>query len=252
MCGDRDGTEFPLRAELRDGPAEFPRGGYWRAWHLELRNTTRAACRAIHPVVVLADEHRALRPEHISFEFYDVEASRWRAVRFESTDEDENVGVFEGDGFPGFAVPPGRTVTVTLRSRFTRTAPIGEVTANVTTVQRRGDDGDWVGQSRDYTFGVTEGPGTEQRKERGEESESADADAGTGAAKDKVPEAPTDPRPPAATPGGDPLAGSPPALADTGRPDRRGRDALLPLAALSAACLLAGTALVTAARRLRR
>ncbi|MBH5335101.1 hypothetical protein IHE55_09950 [Streptomyces pactum] len=159
VCGDRDGPGLPLRAVLDNGPSTFPRGGYWRAWHLKLTNTTRRACRAVHPVVVITGRDGDLRPRHIRFEFYDDRAERWRAVRFETTDADENVGAFTGEGFGGFTVEPGRTLTTALRARFTGGAPVGPATASVTTVQRRGDDGDWVGQSGDVPFRVTEGDG---------------------------------------------------------------------------------------------
>ncbi|KUJ66246.1 hypothetical protein ACZ90_39390 [Streptomyces albus subsp. albus] len=185
VCGERRSRDFPLRAELRDGPSAFPRGGYWRAWHLELHNTTRTGCRAIHPVVVLADRGRKLRPRDIRFEFYDERSARWRPVRFETTDEDENVGVFTGGGFAGFTVPAHRDLTVALRSRFAADGPTGRVTANVTAIQRRGADGDWVGQSRDVAFRITESPARRADRPSGPDGgRRADPDRRTGPGTD--------------------------------------------------------------------
>ncbi|MFH8370277.1 hypothetical protein [Streptomyces sp. NPDC018031] len=280
VCGDRGSPDLPLRAELDEGPSRFPRGGYWRAWHLKVANTTRAACRAIHPVVVLTDRNRALRPAHIRFEFYDERADRWRPVRFETTDEDENVGVFAGKGFAGFTVPAGRTVTTALRSRFTGDAPIGPVTASVTTVQRRADDGDWVGQSADVSFRITARSGPER-----------DADGGPGDGRDRDDPDADDPGSGGQEPGSDPgdgpsggpdrgtpdgdapdgggpdgdratgagrdgLPGSdpfpPPALADTGRAERTDRGSLLPLTLAGVGFLIGGSALMAVARAVRR
>ncbi len=194
-------------------------------WRLELRNATDGECRAVHPVAVLADRGRVLRPGHFHLDFYDAAGSRWLPVRFERTEEAENVGVL-GDGdagsaddpeFPGFAVPAHGTVTVPLRLGFSGDAPEGPVTANVTAVQKRGADGAWVGESDDYTFAV--GPRT--GREPG-----------------------TPPSPPAASVQPSPgLAG----LADTGDARR-----LLAVAAAAGALLLAGTAFVFGGRRLGR
>lgn len=291
VCGDRNSPDLPLRAELDNGPSTFPRGGYWRAWHLKLRNTTRAECRAIHPVVVLAGRGGALRPGHIRFEFYDERVDRWRAVDFETTEEDENVGVFAGEGFDGFTVPPGRTVTTALRARFTDGAPTGPVTAGVTTVQRRADDGEWVGQSPDVRFRITEedgtGPGADPgsgdgRDEAGsgtdpgaapdaEADPDPDPDSGTGPGKERDPGTGPGAEPgagggdgpaggtagePATGDDGDGLPGSgpfpPPALAETGRAERTDRVTLLPLTLAGVGCLLGGSALMALARRLRR
>lgn len=155
-CGDRNATDFPIEAHLRDGPDQYARGGGWRGWHLELRNATDTGCRAIHPIAVLVDQAHELRPRHIGFEFLDPYAeggATWRTVSFEATDEDENIGVFD-DHFKGFTVPAHKTVDVQVRTRFTADAPEGPVTANAIAVQRRADDGDWVGQSNDYQFRV--------------------------------------------------------------------------------------------------
>ena len=159
-CGDETTADFPIEARLRGGPDHYARGAGWQQWHLELRNTTDAGCRAVHPVAVLVDQGHALRPRQIQLEFLDpyADGGTWRDVSFQTTDEDENIGVFEKD-FKGFTVAAGKTVDVTIRSRFTTDAPLGPVTVNAIAVQRRADDGGWVGQSNDYAFRIDAGAG---------------------------------------------------------------------------------------------
>ncbi|MEU5105629.1 hypothetical protein AB0H07_25680 [Streptomyces sp. NPDC021354] len=267
FCGRRGSADFPIDARLYGGPARYARGGGWRAWHLELSNTTGAECRAIHPIAILVDRGHALRPRHIRMEFLDPdEGGRWRPVTFEITDEDENIGVFDVP-FQGFTVPAHGSVKVAVRSRFTGAAPTGPVTANVITMQRRADDGDWVGQSDDYDFSVegardARGAGAEETGETGERE-----GARTGAPR-------TDGPPADREPGADQRTGAdgrtvgtreeasggtgprgegssrdhlPPELAATGR-----GAVLLGLAVVSGALVLTGTALVVKARRLRR
>ncbi|MEU8549562.1 hypothetical protein AB0C81_21665 [Streptomyces roseoverticillatus] len=225
-CAAPGAPDFPIAAKLSGGPETYERGAAPRTWRLELRNESAAECRAVHPVAVLADRGRALRPGDIRLDFYDAGTARWRPVRFERTDEAENVGVFDGTapaagradrsaraaaapGFGGFSVPAHGSVPVRVRLAFAKGAPEGTVTANVTAVQRRGDDGEWVGESNDYRFGI-------------------------GAAPDRagVP----------AKRGAD--DGQQPLLADTGsqRP-------LLAIAAAAGALLLAGASLIVGARR---
>ncbi|GGX69154.1 hypothetical protein [Streptomyces hiroshimensis] len=234
--------DFPIAARLSGGPETYERGAPPRTWRLELRNDSGTECRAVHPVAVLADKGRALSPGDIRLDFYDPGAARWRPVRFERTEEAENVGVFDGGkdpgradknpgrarrdsvrtvrtdradradrapAFPGFSVPAHGSVPVRVRLGFTEGAPEGPVTANVTAVQRRGDDGDWVGESNDYTFGIGKAPArATPGKKRGADD------------------------------------GEQPILADTGsqRP-------LLAIAAAAGALVLAGASLVVGARR---
>ncbi|MGW1075656.1 hypothetical protein [Streptomyces sp. NPDC002537] len=155
-CSRPGSTDFPIAARLSGGPDTYERDGEQQTWELELRNDTASDCRDVHPVAVLADRKRVLKPADIRLDFYDTAANRWRPVRFERTDQAENVGVFDGTSpdFPGFAVPAHAAVPVRVRLGFTGGAPEGPVTANVTAVQRRGNNGDWVGESDDYTFGV--------------------------------------------------------------------------------------------------
>ncbi|MFF0186023.1 hypothetical protein [Streptomyces sp. NPDC005244] len=185
-CVASDTHDFPVTSRIHGGPDDYRPGGDFGTWYLDLTNTTSHTCGAIHPVVVLMDTGRTLRPEQLRMEFY--EGERAHPVTFERTDEAENVAPFD-DGFPGFTVPPGRTLTVKVRLSLTSaaTAP-NDVVASASVVQRHGGDGDWVGESNDYRFHVgddaadtgrdqdTDGDGTTT------DPGTATADAGTGSA----------------------------------------------------------------------
>ncbi|MFG2731998.1 hypothetical protein [Streptomyces canus] len=147
------GRTFPLTTRIHGGPAVYEAGGGYSIWYLDLTNTTRRTCAAVHPVVVLVDERHVLKPSQPRLEFYD--GARTRAVRFESTTEDELVGAFGG---AGFTVGPGKTLTVKVRLALTPDAVPNDVTVNAAVVQRHGEDGDWVGQSNDYRFGIDTDP----------------------------------------------------------------------------------------------
>ncbi|MEU6536601.1 hypothetical protein [Streptomyces sp. NPDC047000] len=149
-CADGSRT-FPLTTRIHDGPATYGAHGEPGTWYLDLTNTTGRPCTAVHPVVVLTDTGRTLRADQVHMVFHD--GPRAHPVRFEATDEAELVGAFD-DGFPGFTVGPGRTVTVEVTLAFTADA---DVTLKAAVVRRRGDDGDWIGQSDDYRFGVGTG-----------------------------------------------------------------------------------------------
>ncbi|GEC10075.1 hypothetical protein SSP24_77300 [Streptomyces spinoverrucosus] len=153
-CAASDNRQFPITTRIHGGPESYDAGGGYGMWSIDLTNTTQSPCTGIHPVVVLVDGERALKPTQPRLEFY--EGARPRPVRFERTDQDELVGAFGaiGDGFAGFAVPPGQTLTVRVRLAMTSDAVPNDVTANAAVVQRREDDGDWVGQSNDYRFRV--------------------------------------------------------------------------------------------------
>ncbi|MGW3515582.1 hypothetical protein [Streptomyces hydrogenans] len=244
-CGLVSDTGFPLDTRIHDGPADYPAGGDFAAWELELRNTTGTPCTGVHPVLVLTDEERVLRPEQIRLEFYDEGGGRWRRVEFEATQEAESVGAFTG--FDGFAVPARGTVTVPVRLAFRADAVPEEVVVNAALVQRRGADGDWVGRSGDYR--LTIGP----------------PELATPTAR-ATPPVPADPRDPAPTPAPDaspspsnPTLATPPPPAgrtpgDPVRPElaRTGREDASPLAPWAAALALAGALLTRTARRLRR
>ncbi|MFJ8191394.1 hypothetical protein ACIQ8D_16700 [Streptomyces sp. NPDC096094] len=159
-CTAPDDHTFPLTTRIHGGPAGYEAGGGYGTWYLDLTNTTSRTCEGIHPVVVLVDEKRALEPAQPRLEFYD--GARPRPVAFETTDRDELIGAFGeegavgagGDGFPGFTVGPGKTLTVKVRLAITSDTAPGEVTANAAVVQRRGGDGEWIGQSNDYRFRI--------------------------------------------------------------------------------------------------
>ncbi|MEW2415088.1 hypothetical protein AB0953_15410 [Streptomyces sp. NPDC046866] len=158
VCGGGKSAEFPIGARIRGGPAVYRTGGGSQSWFLDLTNTTDSECTAIHPVVVLTDKARALRPEHLEMEFETTPGGTPRPVSLEHSDRDEIIAVFDGGGsFPGFAVGPGGSVTVRVHLGFTPDAPLGEVVADAALVQRRGDDGDWIGEGGGYRFTV-DGP----------------------------------------------------------------------------------------------
>ncbi|MFF3405805.1 hypothetical protein ACFYW8_06225 [Streptomyces sp. NPDC002742] len=168
-CVSSDTHDFPIKTRIHGGPDAYQTGGDFGTWYIDLTNATAHTCGAIHPVVVLVDERRTLRPGQARLEFYEGELAH--TVKFERSDQAENVGPFD-DGFPGFTVAPGRTLTVKVRLSLASdaTAP-NTVVANAAVVQKHGDDGDWVGESNDYRFGV-EGGGksTETSKETGKEA----------------------------------------------------------------------------------
>ncbi|WP_217545499.1 hypothetical protein [Streptomyces sp. GbtcB6] len=151
-CAGADEPGFPLTTRLHDGPSSYEPGGGFGTWYLDLTNVTRRTCTDVHPVVVLVDDKRALKPSQTELEFYD--GPRTRPVPLTVTDESELVGVFDGTGFPGFTVAPGATVSVKVRLAVTSDAVRNGVTANAAVVQRRGSDGEWVGESNDYRFGI--------------------------------------------------------------------------------------------------
>jgi len=150
-CAAQDDRRFPLTTRIHGGPAAYDAGGGYGTWYLDLTNTTTRTCADIHPVVVLVDGKRALKPAQPRLEFYN--GGRPHPVRFVTTDEDELVGAFD-DGLPGFTVGPGKTVTVKVRLALTSDAVANDVTANAAVVQRHEGDGDWVGQSNDYPFRI--------------------------------------------------------------------------------------------------
>ncbi|MGQ4376717.1 hypothetical protein ACN6K9_007171 [Streptomyces sp. SAS_267] len=180
-CVASDTHDFPIKTRIHGGPDAYQAGGDSGTWYIDLTNTTAHPCGAIHPVVVLVDEKRTLRPEQARLEFY--EGERAHAVRFERSDEAENVAPFD-DGFPGFTVAPGRTLTVKVRLSLASGASApNSVVANAAVVQKHDDDGDWVGESNAYRFRI-EGAVRDKAPESGEETgtgEDQDGTAVTGA-----------------------------------------------------------------------
>ncbi|MGW1891626.1 hypothetical protein ACWCP6_15425 [Streptomyces sp. NPDC002004] len=149
--GGSAGPGFPLTARIRGGPGVYRAGDGFQGWEIDLANSTDVTCDRIHPVVVFVDRSRQLLPAQVRMEFND--GSRWRPVELDRTDRDETIAVFD-DGFSGFAVGPRKTVTVKVRLALTADARANAVVAEAAVVQRRGDDGDWVGESQEYPFEV--------------------------------------------------------------------------------------------------
>ncbi|WP_406450466.1 hypothetical protein OG782_12995 [Streptomyces sp. NBC_00876] len=174
-CGDPAAADFPIDTRIHGGPDTYASGGGYGTWFLDLTNTTAQSCRAIHPVLVLTDEDRMLTSDQIQLEFSErTHPGVEHRVTWETTDRDEHIGVFGGDGddsFGGFTVPAGHTVTVQVRLAFTSDTSPGRITANAAIVQRQGaqsgkgaatgnGDGEWVGESEDYPFTVVEDDGS--------------------------------------------------------------------------------------------
>ncbi|MFD5208753.1 peptidase [Streptomyces anulatus] len=205
VCGDPAAKDFPIETRIQDAPDRYASGGGYGTWFLDLTNTTDTTCRALHPVLVLADRDRRLTSDQIQLEFSEPgRPGVEHRVTWESTDRDEQIGVFGGerddrddrrekaeggeegeagtstgagtgtgtgadgfgDGFLGFTVPAGETVSVRVRMAFTSDTDPGPVTAHAAVVQRRHqdkakgggrEDGEWVGESEDYAFVIVDG-----------------------------------------------------------------------------------------------
>lgn len=176
VCGDPDAKDFPIETRIQDAPDRYAAGGGYGTWFLDLTNTTDTTCRALHPVLVLADRDRRLTSDQIQLEFSEPgRPGIEHRVTWESTDRDEQIGVFggekgdrrekeeggeegeagtstgtgtgagtgadgSGDGFLGFTVPAGATVSVRVRMAFTSDTDPGPVTVHAAVVQRRHQD----------------------------------------------------------------------------------------------------------------
>uniref|UniRef100_A0AAU3H0V9 Peptidase n=1 Tax=Streptomyces sp. NBC_01401 TaxID=2903854 RepID=A0AAU3H0V9_9ACTN len=194
VCGEPDAERFPIETRIHGGPDSYASGGGYGIWYLDLTNTTPEPCRAIHPVLVLTDEDRTLTPSQVQLEFSEESDPDARhRVTWESTERHEQIGVFGGgddDDFPGFTVPAGGTLTVEVRMAFTSDTEPGRITANAAVVQRlaaaeaREDDGDWVGESEDYTFAVVEG-GPDGGTDVEQTGPAGEADGGSGTGTDR-------------------------------------------------------------------
>ncbi|MFJ1597716.1 hypothetical protein [Streptomyces sp. NPDC088261] len=151
-CGKASDPDFPIDTRIHGGPRSYRPGGGAGTWYLDLTNTTADACHDIHPVIVLVDRARVLKTSQVKLQMSEG-GGRWRTLSLERSDEDETLGILD-DGSPGFAVPAGRTVTVRARLTFAKGTRANTIEINSATVQRRGDDGDWVGKSNSYRFSV--------------------------------------------------------------------------------------------------
>jgi hypothetical protein len=263
-CGDPEANDFPISTRIRGGPDTYAPGGGYGTWFLDLTNTTTESCRDIHPVLVLTDEDRKLTSDQIQLEFAeparpDVE----HRVTWETTDQDEHIGVFGGDGaddFAGFTVPAGRTVTVQVRMAFTSDAGPSRITANAAIVQRQHaanggagkDDGAWVGESDAYPFTVVEDSDgdTDDTGDTGDNARDELPDGtwndSTDSTGDTDDTETTDDTPQPDAPGRSPTEGDVPELARTG-------PVTVPYPGITVAgFLIAGGALVIRSRRMRR
>ncbi|MFJ3643483.1 hypothetical protein ACIPRD_27535, partial [Streptomyces sp. NPDC090108] len=192
-CAPPGDRAFPLATRIHGGPSSYAAGGEYANWYIDLTNTTTRPCTGVHPVVVIADDAHTLKPAQPRLDFFD--RAKALPVRFESTDEQELVGVFDAQGFAGFTVAPGKTVTVKVRfSLASGTAP-EKATINAAVVQRRGEDGEWVGESNDYRFAIAaDGDQEDGGDQEAGASEKADApdppgtDQGDSARNDTVPD----------------------------------------------------------------
>ena len=180
-CGDPGSADFPIETRVHPGAKGYEAGGRGHAWKLDLRNTTKAACRSIHPVAVLVDRERKLTPGQVRLEYAEPGRRGWHPVELERTEHDETVGVFDGPAKQGFAVDRGRTLTLRVRMRFAPDAVDNRVELKVAAVQRRDDDGDWVGQSNGYSFRIGTGGHDEPEEAEREASTAPDATSEPGA-----------------------------------------------------------------------
>ncbi|WP_406252439.1 hypothetical protein OH786_12075 [Streptomyces atratus] len=189
-CGDPAAEDFPISTRIHGGPDTYASGGGYGTWFLDLTNTTTESCQAIHPVLVLTDEDRKLTSDQIQLKFSEqARPGTEHRVTWETTDRNEHIGVFGGEGgdsFGGFTVPAGRTITIQVRMAFTSDTSPGRITANAAIVQRQRvaggtagtagrDDGAWVGESDDYPFTVVDESDGGETGETTETGETADA-----------------------------------------------------------------------------
>ncbi|UYQ62293.1 hypothetical protein [Streptomyces peucetius] len=240
-CGRASDPDFPITTRIHGGPATVRAGSGFHSWSVELTNDTRENCDRIHPVLVLTAKDRTLTADSLTVEFHDRQADRWRPVTLERTTQDEFVGVFD-DGFQGFAVPAGGTVTVRTRLSVAAGAAADEVTVNAAIVQRKGDDGDWVGESGDYRFAVVESDG---------EGEDRDGEHDGGRSADPTParSAEEPPPAPASAPAPVPAGKTPPSTG--GQIATTGSGSLTRVGVGGVVILLSAALLAFVARRLR-
>ncbi|WP_262005283.1 hypothetical protein [Streptomyces sp. FIT100] len=156
VCGDVRVSGFPIATRITGGPAAFRAGAGPGEFTVELTNTTARPCRSVHPVVVLTGRDHAVTPARVRMEFFDAGGGTWRQVVVEQTDHGEAVGAFGSEsraGGDGFVVPGHATLAIPVRLAFPALDTLADsVVANAAVVQRRGLDGEWVGQSGDYRF----------------------------------------------------------------------------------------------------
>lgn len=158
-CGNPAAAAFPLRSRLHGGPTAYRPGGARHTVTLELANPGAADCRSVHPLVVLVARAGRLAPRQIRLVFRDPASGAWRPVGFETSDENEIIGLPGGEDGPGYTVPAHGVLDVPLRLGFTADARPDRVVVSATTMQRRGRRGAWVGESDHYAFDIRGGRG---------------------------------------------------------------------------------------------
>lgn len=230
-CGDPRSADFPLGTRIHGAPGTYQPGGDSAEWYVDLANATAAACHDIHPVLVLVDRGRKLRPDHVRAEVQDAGTEIWHAIPFVRTDRDELIGVF-GEGLPGFTVGADSTLSVRVRLGFAGEARRNTVVANTAVVQRKGNDGEWVGESGDYRFDIDPDLATGGNEDAGVPGESGEAGESEGRDYSEG-------------------AGGPAELAQSGMSTRLGRLGRPGLGGLAVACFVGGGALVVGSRRVR-
>ncbi|MFF3498362.1 hypothetical protein [Streptomyces sp. NPDC003247] len=143
-CAGPDTGDFPLTTRLHGGPASYRAGGGFGTWYLDLTNTTGRTCTGVHPVVVLVDAERSLKPSQPHLEFY--ADGRPHPVHFETTDEDELVGALTDR--PTAATGPTAS-TASTRSTASTTS-----TTSTTSTRSTASTGsaDWSGSSARAPF----------------------------------------------------------------------------------------------------
>lgn len=244
-CGDTSATGFPIRTRIRGGPATYRPGGGFRIWHVELTNTTAQACRNIHPVIILSDRGHALTPAQVRMDFADGdEVRKRRAVRVEVTDEHEIVGVLDDDtdpAFAGFTVPAGGTVAVPVRLAFAADALPDELAVTAAIVQRRGHDGDWVGESGVYRFTLAATPRSGEQGHDQDQGHDQGHDQSRDQSREQSGDRTSDQT--VDRPGG--------VLGELARTGRRLAD-ILPIAAAAVGCVVLGAGALLLARARRR
>ncbi|MEW2547191.1 hypothetical protein AB0910_15670 [Streptomyces sp. NPDC047002] len=182
LCGAAAARDFPIRARLRGGPAVYRAGGGAQTWYVDLVNTTRRACRNVHPVLVVTGAGRRLTAAQITLRLADGHGVP-RTLPLHTSDEDEVIGVVDRDT-TGLTVPARGTVSLEASLAFAGDAPEGPVTVSAAAVQREGNDGGWVGASAPYRLRVVAG---------GEDADTAPGGSGRPPGTPATPGAPTAP-----------------------------------------------------------
>ncbi|MEY9871827.1 hypothetical protein ABH931_001300 [Streptacidiphilus sp. MAP12-33] len=143
----------PVAVTLGGVRSAYPVGGPWTSMRLTLRNRTRAVCGRLDPVLVYGARNRTLRRDAVRLET--LTGNRWRAVPLRTA-----LGELTGAVGPaqGLRLRPGASVTLTVRMRFTRSAPRGQwlsLAVAYAPMEAKGTSVDWpVGVTNPAYFRV--------------------------------------------------------------------------------------------------